>query len=48
VPHDRGIGSLYSRRIGSLLGQGDRPLLTNLGNNGRPLPMVENRGVGDD
>jgi hypothetical protein len=48
APHDRGFGSLYSRRVGPLLGQGDRPLLTNLGNNGRPLPMVENGGIRND
>jgi hypothetical protein len=36
VPRNRGIGSLCSRRVGPLLGQGDKPPLTDLGNNGRP------------
>jgi hypothetical protein len=56
APHDRGAGSPCSRcigchhtqRIGPLLSQGDKPPLTDLGNNGRPLLMVENGEIGDD
>jgi hypothetical protein len=52
MPRDRGAGSpcsrcigrRRSRRVGPLLGQGDRPPLTDLGNNSRPLLMVENGG----
>lgn len=56
APHGRGVGSLCSwcigyhrsRRLGPLLSQGDRPPLTELGNNGRPLLMIENGEIGDD
>jgi hypothetical protein len=51
--HDRGVGSPCSRcigrrrrRVGPLLGQSDKPPLTDLGNNHRP--MVENGEVGED
>jgi hypothetical protein len=47
-PCSRCIGCRRSRRIGPLLGQGDNPPLTDLGNNGRPLLMVENGEIGDD
>jgi hypothetical protein len=56
APRDRGIGSPCSRcirchrsrRIGPLISQGGRPPLTNFGNNGRPLLMVEKGEIRDD